>query len=61
MVSEFPSVMYLYEVEKHTLPVALSVHCHTKVVVLGLVLYIALRVNELLGEKSRLQPYMSAT
>lgn len=56
IISEFPSVMYLYDVEKQTLPVALSVHCHTKVVVFGFVLYIALRVKELLGENRRLQP-----
>lgn len=38
IVSELPNVIYLYEVLKHTLPVALSVHCHTKVVVFGSVL-----------------------
>jgi len=36
--SELPNVIYLYWVLKQTLPVALSVHCQTKVVVLGFVL-----------------------
>ena len=56
MVSEFPRVMYLYCVLKQTLPVALSVHCQTKVVVLGSVLYTAVNEKEVLGEKTRLQP-----
>ena len=61
IVSEFPRVIYLYWVLKQTLPVALSVHCQTKVVDLGLVLYTAVNEKELLGEKTRLQPWISAT
>jgi hypothetical protein len=48
-------------VEKQTDPVAESVHYHTKVVLFGLVLKIAVSEKELLGEKARLQPWISAT
>jgi len=37
------------------------VHCHTNVVVFGFVLYMALSVKELFGEKRRLQPWIRAT